>query len=142
MGRIMFAVVLIALFAARAGAGGPDYWIESAVVHKVETDPTKIVFTVSGPCAVYVQDRDREDKANRVDTSLKRCVITITKEAFKKSAERSLMTWEECQTSAKALVGKTAFMQLSGSSTFNLNRIESIQAGGTCYFKPEAEVAR
>jgi hypothetical protein len=139
MRRIIFVTTLIAFSVSRAEAGGPDYWIDSALVHKVETDPTKIVFTVSGPCAIYVQDRDRDDKPNRVDTSLKCCVITITKEAFKKSSERTLMTWEESQAAAKALEGKTAFMQLSGSSTFNLNRIESIQAAGMCYFKPESD---
>src|SRR6266851_3303890 len=113
MRHLTSAVVLLALAVARAEAGGPDYWINSAVVDQVQADATKIVFTVSGPCTIYIQAPDREDKANRVDTALKRCVITITKEAFEKSAERSLMTWSDCQTSAKALAGKNAIMQFS-----------------------------
>jgi hypothetical protein len=133
----MVAVGLLALTAARAEAGGPDYWINSALVHQVETDGSKIVFTVSGPCAIYIQDPAREDKGNRVETALKRCVIMITKEAFEKSGERTLMSWSDCQASAKGLAGKTAFMQLAGTATLAGNRIRSIHASGTCYFRAE-----
>ena len=137
MRQLAYAVFLLALATARAQGGGPDYCINSAVVDEVQTDEAKIVFTVTGPCAIFIQDSDREDRANRVDTRLKRCIITITKEAFEKSAERNLMTWSDCQTSAKALAGKTATMQFSGTATVASNRIASIQAGGTCYFRAD-----
>jgi len=135
-------LVLAALTATRAAAGGPDYEIKSAIVHQVEADGNKIAFTVSGHCAIFIQDPERQDKANRVETALKRCVITITKEAFEKSGERSLMTWAECQASAKALAGKTALMQLAGTASLELNRLTSIHAAGTCYFKLDVETSQ
>ena len=82
MRHLTVAVVLLALAATRASGGGIDFEIKAGVVHQVETDAAKIVFTVSGPCAIHLKDPDREDKANRVDTALKRCVITITKAAI------------------------------------------------------------
>jgi hypothetical protein len=135
-------VVLLALAAARASGGGIDYEIRSGVVHQVDTDAAKIVFTVSGPCAVYLQAPDRGDKANRVETALKECAVTITKEAFERSGEAKLMTWAECQRSAKALAGKTAFMQLSGGATLDHSRIVSIRVAGTCIFRPESKPSR
>jgi hypothetical protein len=137
MRHFTVAVVMFVLVTVRAEAGGPDYEIRSALVHQVEADAAKIVFTVSGPCATYIQAPDREDKANRVDTTLKRCVITITKEEFERTEQAKLMTWAECRTSAKALAGKTAFMQLSGTATLNFNRIVSIHAGGILHFRAE-----
>ncbi len=142
MRNLMVAVVLLGAATAPAAAGGIDYEIRSGVVHEVKTDATKIIFTVSGPCATYIQDPDREDRANRVDTRLKRCVITITKEAFEKSGERTIMTWADCQISAKNLAGKSAFMQLSGTATLAGNRIIAIVAGGSCYFRPESKTPR
>jgi hypothetical protein len=83
-----------------------------------------------------------QDKANRVDTALKECAITVTKEAFEQSGEAKLMTWAECQRSAKALAGKTAFMQLSGGATLDHSRIVSIRVSGTCIFRPESKPSR
>jgi len=142
MRHFTVAVVLLALAVTRADAGGIDYEIRSGVVHQVETDATKIVFTVSGPCAFYVKAPDREDKANRVDSTLKRCVITITKEEFERSGEAALMTWAECRASAKALAGKTAVMQFSGTATLAGSRITAIRARGTCYFRSDSKASR
>ena len=142
MRHFTVAIVLLALAAARALGGGIDYEIRSGAVHKVDTDADKIVFTVSGPCAIYLQAPDREDKANRVETALKECVITITKEAFERSGEAKLMTWAECQRSAKTLAGKTAFMQLSGGATLDHSRIVSIRVAGTGIFRPESKTPR
>jgi hypothetical protein len=141
MRRLTFAVFLLAVATGRAQGGGPDYWIDSAVVDEVQTDEARIVFTVTGPCAIFIQDPDREDRANRVDTRLRRCVITITKEAFEKSGERTLMTWSDYRASAKALAGKTATMQFSSTATITLNKITSIHAGGTCFFKADPKTS-
>src|SRR5438874_12743572 len=110
MGNFTAAVVLFGIAAAPAAAGGIDYEIKSGVIHEVEIGATRIVFTVSGPCATYIQDPSRDDRANRIETSLKRCIITITKEAFEKSWKHTLVTWADGQRSAKDLAGKTAFM--------------------------------
>jgi hypothetical protein len=129
------AVAVLGLATARATAGGIDYEIRSGLVHKVETDSAKIVLTVSGPCAIYLQSPDREDKANRVETALKRCVVTLTKEAFEKSGRAIGPTWAAYQGSARALAGKTAFIQLSGTATVWDNKITAIVGAG--YFKAE-----
>src|SRR5262249_9962470 len=60
MRATMIAVVLLAVGAARAEAGGPTLEMKDCTVHQVEAEGNKVVFTVSGRCALLVPDPDRE----------------------------------------------------------------------------------
>ncbi|HJZ58393.1 MAG TPA: hypothetical protein VKE74_25855, partial [Gemmataceae bacterium] len=66
---------------------------------------------------------DREKgRMKWVDTTLERCVITIVDGEVYRTE-----TWAEYQKRAKALAGKTAWMQLRGATTPDDGRIASVR---------------
>ena len=97
--------------------------VKDCTVHKVEAKGNKVVFTVSGRCALLVPDPDREKgRMKWVDTTLERCVITaVDGEVYRTE------TWAEYQGRAKALAGKTAWMQPRGAATLDDGRIASVR---------------
>jgi hypothetical protein len=123
MRATLIAVMLLAVGAARAEAGGPTIEMKDCTVHKVEAEGNKVVFTVSGRCALLVPDPDREKgRMKWVDTTLERCVITaVDGEVYRTE------TWAEYQDRAKALAGKTAWMQLRGATTLDDGRVASVR---------------
>src|SRR5262249_2831162 len=119
MRATMIAVLLLAVGAARAEAGGPTLEMKDCTVHKVEAEGNKVVFIVSGRCALLVPDPDREQgRMKWVDTTLERCVITTVEGEVYRTE-----TWADYQVRAKALAGKTAWMQLRGATTLDDGRI-------------------
>ena len=123
MRTTLIAVVLLAVGAARTEAGGPTLEMKDCTVHKVEGEGNTVVFTVSGRCALLVPDPDREQgRMKWVDTTLQWCAITaVDGEVYRTE------TWAEYQERAKALAGKTAWMQLRGGTTVDDGRIASVR---------------
>src|SRR5262245_34318001 len=123
MRATVIAVVLLAVGAARAKAGGPTLEMKDCTVHKVEAEGDKVVFTVSGRCALLVPDPDREQgRMKWVETTLERCVITaVDGEVYRTE------TWAEFQERAKALAGKTPWIQLRGAVTLDDGRVASVR---------------
>ena len=123
MRATMIAVLLLAVGAARAAAGGPTLEMKDCTVHKAEAEGNTVVFTVSGRCALLVPDPDREQGRMRwSETTLERCVITaVDGEVYRTE------TWAEYQARARALAGKTAWMQLRGSATLDEGRVVSVR---------------
>src|SRR5262249_8416863 len=119
----MIAVLLLAVGAARAEAGGPTIEMKDCTVHKVEAEGNKVVFTVSGRCALLVPDPDREKgRMKWVDTTLGQGVITTVDGEGDRTETRA-----EYKERAKALAGKTAWMQLRGATTLDDGRIASVR---------------
>src|SRR5262249_42269156 len=109
------ALLFLTLGAAPAEAGGPTIEMKACTVHRVEAGANKVVFTVSGRCALALPDPDKEKgRLKWVDTTLERCVITVVQgEVYWTD------TWAEYQAAAKAIEGKAAWMQLRGAITLD-----------------------
>ena len=109
--------------AARVEASGPTREMKDCTVHKVEAEGNKVVFTVSGRCALLVPDPDLgAGRRTWADTALERCVITAA-DGERYGGE----TWAEYRERAEALAGKTAWMQLRGATTPDDGRAASVR---------------